>query len=52
MLDMFGPGVGHVQEIPLESNLEPGYAWLTWDKAKRPGISGMGVRHIRPLESG
>jgi hypothetical protein len=30
---------GHVQEMPLESGLEAGYAWLTQDKAERPDMS-------------
>jgi hypothetical protein len=40
---MFGLGVGHVQEMPLESDLDPRCAWLTWDKAKRLDMSGLGA---------
>jgi hypothetical protein len=47
-------GAGHVQEMPLESGLEAGYAWLTREKAERPGMSGLGARHVwsESLESG
>jgi hypothetical protein len=39
--------------MPLESGLEAGYAWLTWEKAERLDMSGLGARHIWPesLES-
>jgi hypothetical protein len=52
--DMSGLGARHVQEIPLESGLEVGYAWLTRDKAERPDMSGLGAGDVRPesLESG
>jgi hypothetical protein len=41
--------VGHVQEMPLESGLEVGYAWLTQEKAERSGMSGLGAKgHVRP----
>jgi hypothetical protein len=51
---MSGLGARHVREIPLESGLEAGYAWLTQDKAERPDMSGLGARHVWPesLESG
>jgi hypothetical protein len=43
-------GVGHVREMPLESGLEAGYAWLTQEKAERPGMSGLGARgHVWPV---
>jgi hypothetical protein len=47
-------GAEHVQEMPLESDLEPVYAWLTRDKAERPDMSGLGAGHVRPesLKSG
>jgi hypothetical protein len=46
--------VKHVQEMPLESGLGAGYAWLTRDKAERPDMSDIGAGHVRPksLESG
>jgi hypothetical protein len=52
--DMSGLGAGHVQEMPLESSLEAGYAWLTRDKAERPDMSSLGAGHVRPesIESG
>jgi hypothetical protein len=51
---MSGLGVGHVWEMPLESSLETGYAWLTQEKAERPNMSGLVVGHVWPeyLESG
>jgi hypothetical protein len=51
---MPGLGAGHVWEMPLKSGLEVGYAWLTWEKAERPDISGLGAGHVQPesLESG
>jgi hypothetical protein len=51
---MSGMGVGHVWEMPLESGLEAGYAWLTQEKAERPHMSGLGAGHARPesLKSG
>jgi hypothetical protein len=54
MSDMFGLGEGHVRETPLESDLEAGYVWLTWEKAERPDMSSLGAEHVRPesLESG
>jgi hypothetical protein len=36
---MSGLGAGHVREMPLESSLETGYAWLTREKAERLGMS-------------
>jgi hypothetical protein len=39
-------GAGHVWEMPLESGLEAGYAWLTREKAERLDMSG------QSLESG
>jgi hypothetical protein len=52
--DMSGLGARHVRDMPLESDLEPGYAWLTQDKAERPNMSTLWVGHVRPesLESG
>jgi hypothetical protein len=49
---MSGPGALYVQEMPLESVLEAGYAWLTRDKAERSDMLGAG--HVQPesLESG
>jgi hypothetical protein len=51
---MSGLGVGYVREMPLESGLEAGYAWLTQEKAERLDMSGLGTGHVRPesLESG
>jgi hypothetical protein len=34
---------GHVQEMPLESGLEAGYAWLTLEKAERLNMSGLSL---------
>jgi hypothetical protein len=45
---MSGLGAGHVREMPLESGLEAGYAWLTREKAERPGMSGLRNEHVRP----
>jgi hypothetical protein len=52
--DMSGLEGGHVREMPLESGLEAGYAWLTREKAERPNMSSLGAGHVRPesLESG
>jgi hypothetical protein len=44
---MFRLGIGHVREMPLESGLEAGYAWLTREKVDRPDMSGLGVGHVR-----
>jgi hypothetical protein len=43
---MAGLGAGHVREIPLESGLEAGYAWLTQKNSE--------AGHVWPesLESG
>jgi hypothetical protein len=41
-------GAGHVREMPPESSLEAGYAWLTREKAERPDMSGLGAEHVRP----
>jgi hypothetical protein len=40
---MSGLRAVHVREMPLESDLEVGYAWLTWDKAERPDMSGQSL---------
>jgi hypothetical protein len=45
---MSGLGAGHVREMPLESGLEAGYAWLTWEKAERSDMSGLGAGHVWP----
>jgi hypothetical protein len=45
---MSGLGAGHVWEMPLESSLETGYAWLTQEKTERSDMSGLGARHVRP----
>jgi hypothetical protein len=44
---MLGLEAGHVWEVPLESGLEAGYAWLTQEKVKRPDMFGLGVRHVQ-----
>jgi hypothetical protein len=44
---MSGLGVGHVQEMPLESGLEARYALLTREKAERLDMSDLGVRLVR-----
>jgi hypothetical protein len=51
---MSGLGAGHVWEMPLESCLKAGYAWLTQEKAEKPDMSGLGAGHVRleSLESG
>jgi hypothetical protein len=51
---MSGLTARHVREMPLESSLEAGYAWLTQDKAERPDMSDLWVEHVRleSLESG
>jgi hypothetical protein len=36
-------GAGHVGEMPLESGLEAGYAWLTGEKVERPDMSGQSL---------
>jgi hypothetical protein len=41
-------GTGHVREMPLESSLEAGYAWLTQEKAERLNMSGVEARHVQP----
>jgi hypothetical protein len=43
---MSGLGGGHVREIPLESSLEVGYAWLTQEKAERSDMFGLGAGHV------
>jgi hypothetical protein len=43
---MSGLGAGHVREMPLESVLEAGYAWLTWEKAERPDMSGQSLWNL------
>jgi hypothetical protein len=47
-------GVGHVRKMPLESDLEAVYAWLTQEKAERSDMSGLRVRYVRSesLKSG
>jgi hypothetical protein len=45
---MSGLGAGHVREMPLESGLKVGYAWLTQQKAERPDMSVLGAGHIQP----
>jgi hypothetical protein len=47
-------GGGHIREMPLQSGLEAGYAWLTQEKAERLDMSGLGAEHIRSesLKSG
>jgi hypothetical protein len=40
---MSGLGARHVREMPLESSLETGYAWLTREKAERPDMSGQSL---------
>jgi hypothetical protein len=40
---MFGLGARHVREMPLESDLETGYALLTREKAERSDMSGLGA---------
>jgi hypothetical protein len=51
---MSGLRTEHVREMPLKSDLEAGYAWLTRDKAEKLDMSGLGAGHVRPesLESG
>jgi hypothetical protein len=51
---MSGLGARLVREMPLESGLEVGYAWLTRDKAERLNMSDLGAGHVWPesLESG
>jgi hypothetical protein len=41
-------GAEHVWEMPLESGLEAGYAWLTQENAERPDMSGLGAGHVWP----
>jgi hypothetical protein len=48
---MSGLRAGHIWEIPLESDLEAGYAWLTREKAERPDMSGLGAGHVWPDRS-
>jgi hypothetical protein len=47
-------GARHVQEMPLESDLDDGYAWLTREKAERPDMFGLEGGHVQGmlLESG
>jgi hypothetical protein len=40
---MFGLRAEHVREMPLEPDLEAGYAWLTQEKAERSHMSGLGA---------
>jgi hypothetical protein len=40
---MSGLEAGHVREMLLESSLGAGYVWLTWEKAERSDMSGLGV---------
>jgi hypothetical protein len=46
-------GAGHVWEMSLESNLEAGYAWLTWEKVEMltclawgPDMSGQSLWNL------
>jgi hypothetical protein len=41
--DMSGLGAGHVWEMPLESDVEAGYDWLTHEKAERSDMSGQSL---------
>jgi hypothetical protein len=41
---MSGLGAGHVWEMPLESGLKAGYAWLTREKAEGSDMFGLGGR--------
>jgi hypothetical protein len=43
---MFGLGVRHVREMPLESSLEVRYAWLTLEKAEKPDMSDRSLRNL------
>jgi hypothetical protein len=43
---MSGLGAEHVQEMPLESGLEAGYAWLTREKAERLDMSGQSLWNL------
>jgi hypothetical protein len=45
---MSGLEARYVQEMPLESSLEAGYAWLTQKKAERSDMSSLGAGHVRP----
>jgi hypothetical protein len=45
---MSGLGAGHLWEMPLESGLQAGCAWLTLEKAERPNMSGLGAGHVSP----
>jgi hypothetical protein len=40
--DMSELGARHVREMPLESGLDVGYAWLTQEKAERSDMSSLG----------
>jgi hypothetical protein len=42
---MYGLGVGHVREMPMESSLEVRYAWLTREKAEGPDMSGQSFQN-------
>jgi hypothetical protein len=48
---MSGLRAGHIREMPLKSDLEAGYAWLTREKAERPDMSGLGAGHVWPDRS-
>jgi hypothetical protein len=50
---MSGVGAEHIPEMPMESGLEAGYAWLAQEKAKMPNMYGLGAGHVWPesLES-
>jgi hypothetical protein len=43
---MYGLQAGHAREMPLESGLEVGYAWLTRDKAERPDMFGQSLWNL------
>jgi hypothetical protein len=40
---MSGLEGGHVWEMPLESGIELGFAWLTREKAERSDMSGQSL---------
>jgi hypothetical protein len=50
---MSGLGARHVRKIPLKSDLEAKYAWLTQEKSEWSDMSGLGAGHVQPesLES-
>jgi hypothetical protein len=40
-------GARHVREMPLESDLDVGYAWLTQEKAERSDMSSLGGGYVQ-----